>query len=135
MARSNHSKTLRSSPTPPSVNSIGVREFVRGAIYDLDQPTVVMSRSTELGTWYPRGQGASVFYAGTTTTPPLSDNVSSTATSSFASSLGSSARSFSGPAISSTGLDIQALHEHVKSIEKYLKQAIEGHDETEGSNG
>lgn len=35
------------------MKTIGVREFLRGAYKDLDEPTVIMSHSRPLGVWTP----------------------------------------------------------------------------------
>jgi len=50
------------STTPPAIATISVSAFVRGGLYNITEPTVVMSHSDELGTWYPRGQGVAANY-------------------------------------------------------------------------
>lgn len=37
----------------PSLKTIGVREFLRGAYKDLTEPTLIMSHSRPLGIWSP----------------------------------------------------------------------------------
>lgn len=73
MSRSKRASSTLRSTTSPSIPTVSVSEFVRGAIYDLTEPTMVMSHSTELGTWYPRGQGVSANYfaSSTSSTPTL----------------------------------------------------------------
>lgn len=68
-------KVSARTSTPPSVKTVSVSEFVRGGIYDITEPTVVMSHSTELGTWYPRGQGmTSVYYSASSGLPTVYGN-------------------------------------------------------------
>lgn len=81
MAQSKQSANKEArSTTPPEVKSIGVREFLRGGIYNLDEPTVVMSHSDVIGTWVPRGQGlTATYYASSSTTPTMDSTFASTA--------------------------------------------------------
>lgn len=74
--------------TPSSLSTVTVSDFVRGALYDIDKPTVVMTHGEPVGMWIPRGQyetlvGTSGFYYGSSnlvattmaSTPPMANNV------------------------------------------------------------
>jgi hypothetical protein len=69
------------STTPPEVKSMGIREFMRGGVYDLKEPTVIMSHSDVMGTWVPRGQGVTANYASvlsaTASSLPMASSTSS----------------------------------------------------------
>ena len=98
-------KKLRST-TPPAVNTISVSEFVRGGLYSLERPTVVMSHSAELGTWYPRGQGVTTNYYGAAgTVPPDSTQTFSILRSSTAPS---------------PGVDLEGIRTAVAKLHEYL---------------
>lgn len=56
---------------------MGIRDFLRGGIYDAEQPVTVMRNNVELGTWYPKGQGVTTYYnvSNTSFTTPTMNNV------------------------------------------------------------
>ena len=108
------SKTLRASGPPPAVNTVNVSEFVRGALYNLKEPTVVMTHGTELGTWYPRGQGVTANYYSATSRPDLADD-----NASFSALVaGAPTRSFS--ADTSPPVDVVGLNKAVQMMQQYL---------------
>lgn len=94
------------STTPPAIKTVGVREFMRGGIYDITEPTVVMSHSDELGTWYPRGQGMTANYMASST-PTLNMSPAAAAMAGSAS--------FTGVIESAVEAAVRRATEHLQS--------------------
>lgn len=122
MTKSSRSSSLRST-TPPAVPTINVSSFVRGGIYDLTDPTTVMSNGTELGTWYPRGQGVTAVYA-------VSSNTSNAAFPSDPAT--TTMRGSQGQ--KTTGVNVDALNSAVAKLHEYLGRLPQATDEEE-TNG
>ena len=109
------------SGTPPALNSIGVREFMRGGIYNLKQPTTVMSHSDEMGVWLPRGQYEALLSANGTYYASSTSTLSPTITGDVLTS--SVLRG-----TTSSAVNVDALNDAVAKLHQYLERLPETGD-------
>lgn len=89
---------------------MGVRDFLRGGIYDAEYPVTVMRNNVELGTWYPKGQGVTATYYGSSNT--ISAGTPGTVMTSSSSLLRGSG---SGEAV-----DVDSIRDAVAQLNNYL---------------
>lgn len=113
-------KAVLRSTTPPTVNSIGVREFLRRGIYDLDKPTVVMKHTYEMGTWVPRVDGIATNFYSAVSSSALSPDASATLTGSVLAASSSFSTTESG-----------RVDAAVQTLREYLSRQPEQADEKE----